>query len=87
MHNFRFNLVFLEAAYSLLVLQFNVAEECMKNSKDLSGLLLLYSSLGNVPGMKYLASIARKDGKMNVAFVCLFMLGQLEECVQLLVDR
>ncbi|MCO5594209.1 hypothetical protein L7F22_048234 [Adiantum nelumboides] len=64
----------------------DVAEECMTKAEDLSGLLLLYSSLGNSRGMKKLASLAQGKGKINVAFVCLFMLGQLEECLQLLVD-
>eukprot|EP00250_Pteridium_aquilinum_P013816 c21590_g1_i1 orf=775-3489(-) len=64
----------------------DVAEECMTKAEDLSGLLLLYSSLGNSSGMKKLASVAQEKGKINVAFVCLFMLGQLEECLQLLVE-
>lgn len=64
----------------------DVAEECMTRAEDLSGLLLLYSSLGNSSGMKKLASLAQEKGKINVAFVCLFMLGQLEECLQLLVE-
>lgn len=64
----------------------DVAEECLTRAEDLSGLLLLYSSLGNSFGMKKLASLAQKNGKNNVAFVCLFMLGQLEDCLQLLVD-
>lgn len=64
----------------------DVAEECLTRAADLSGLLLLYSSLGNSVGMKKLACLAKENGKNNVAFVCLFMLGQLEECLQLLVD-
>lgn len=59
----------------------------MTKAGDLSGLLLLYSSLGNSSGMKKLADLAVKNGKINVAFVCLFMLGKLEECLQLLIDR
>lgn len=59
----------------------------MAKAKDLSGLLLMYSSLGNSSGMKNLAGLAKESGKINVAFVCLFMLGQLEECLQLLIDR
>ncbi|KAH7438102.1 hypothetical protein KP509_04G001300 [Ceratopteris richardii] len=65
----------------------NLAEDCMLKAGDLSGLLLLYSSLGNSLGMRKLAKLAQAKGKINVAFVCLFMLGQLEECLQLLVDN
>ncbi|CAD6336442.1 unnamed protein product [Miscanthus lutarioriparius] len=63
-----------------------MAEECLLQATDLSGLLLLYSSLGDAEGITKLASMAKELGKNNVAFLCLFMLGKLEECLQLLVD-
>ncbi|KAK3028321.1 hypothetical protein RJ639_037783 [Escallonia herrerae] len=63
-----------------------MAEECLKHANDLSGLLLLYSSLGDAEEILKLASLAKDHGKNNVAFLCLFMLGRLEECLQLLVD-
>lgn len=71
----------------LNVLQLELAEACLKNAMDLSGLLLLYSSLGDAEGLLELASLAKENGKNNVAFLCLFMLGKLEECIQLLIDR
>ncbi|KAE8680785.1 Coatomer subunit beta'-2 [Hibiscus syriacus] len=63
-----------------------MAEECMKHALDLSGLLLLYSSLGDAEGISRLASLSKEQGKNNVAFLCLFMLGKLEDCLQLLVE-
>uniref|UniRef100_A0A0A9D5C5 COPA/B TPR domain-containing protein n=1 Tax=Arundo donax TaxID=35708 RepID=A0A0A9D5C5_ARUDO len=63
-----------------------MAEDCLLQATDLSGLLLLYSSLGDAEGITKLASMAKEQGKNNVAFLCLFMLGKLEECLQLLVD-
>uniref|UniRef100_A0A804QQX2 COPA/B TPR domain-containing protein n=1 Tax=Zea mays TaxID=4577 RepID=A0A804QQX2_MAIZE len=63
-----------------------MAEECLLQAKDLSGLLLLYSSLGDAEGIEKLASLAKEHGKNNVAFLCLFMLGKVEDCIQLLVD-
>ncbi|KAK6148876.1 hypothetical protein DH2020_016401 [Rehmannia glutinosa] len=63
-----------------------MAEECLKQANDLSGLLLLYSSLGDAEGIAELASLSKENGKNNVAFLCLFMLGKLEDCLQLLVD-
>ncbi|MFQ6656424.1 hypothetical protein Gotur_026539 [Gossypium turneri] len=63
-----------------------MAEECMKHAIDLSGLLLLYSSLGDAEGISRLASLSKEQGKNNVAFLCLFMLGKLEDCLQLLVE-
>ncbi|WJX14384.1 hypothetical protein P8452_04658 [Trifolium repens] len=53
---------------------------------DLSGLLLLYSSLGDAEGISKLATLAEEQGKNNIAFLCLFMLGKLEDCLQLLVE-
>nr|CAB3468287.1 unnamed protein product [Digitaria exilis] len=63
-----------------------MAEECLLQATDLSGLLLLYSSFGDAEGITKLASMAKELGKNNVAFLSLFMLGKLEECLQLLVD-
>ncbi|KAM7480429.1 hypothetical protein LguiA_028642 [Lonicera macranthoides] len=63
-----------------------MSEDCLKHANDLSGLLLLYSSLGDAEEISKLATIAKENGKNNVAFLCLFMLGKLEECLKLLVD-
>ncbi|PIA42559.1 hypothetical protein AQUCO_02000182v1 [Aquilegia coerulea] len=63
-----------------------MAEECLQHAMDLSGLLLLYSSLGDAEGITKLASLAKDQGKNNVAFLCLFMLGKLEECLHLLIE-
>ncbi|KAL9267451.1 Coatomer subunit beta'-2-like protein, partial [Drosera capensis] len=63
-----------------------LTEKCLTNAMDLSGLLLLYSSIGDAEGIATLTTLAKLEGKNNVAFLCLFMLGKLEECVQLLVD-
>lgn len=63
-----------------------MAEDCLSNALDFSGLLLLYSSLGDAEGITKLASLAREHGKNNVAFICLFVLGKLEDCIQLLVE-
>ncbi|CAN4096866.1 unnamed protein product [Withania somnifera] len=63
-----------------------MAEECLKHANDLSSLLLLYSSLGDAEGITVLASFAKEHRKNNVAFLCMFLLGKVEECIQLLVD-
>ncbi|KAI3712040.1 hypothetical protein L1987_70589 [Smallanthus sonchifolius] len=63
-----------------------MAEDCLKHANDLSGLLLLYSSLGDAEEIAKLASLAKENGKNNVAFACLFMLGKLEDCLHLLID-
>lgn len=58
----------------------------MWRAKDLSGLLLLYSAKGSASGMKKLVELSKEQGKQNVAFLGLFLLGQLDECVDLLVS-
>ncbi|GJM90577.1 hypothetical protein PR202_ga06875 [Eleusine coracana subsp. coracana] len=63
-----------------------MAEECLLHAADLSGLLLLYSSLGDAEGITKLASVAKEQGKNNVSFLSFFMLGKLEECLQLLIE-
>eukprot|EP01121_Diplochlamys_sp_Union-15-3_P002556 TRINITY_DN1226_c0_g1_i1.p1 TRINITY_DN1226_c0_g1~~TRINITY_DN1226_c0_g1_i1.p1 ORF type:complete len:1025 (-),score=223.71 TRINITY_DN1226_c0_g1_i1:90-3164(-) len=66
--------------------KFSLAEECLKNAEDVSGLLLLYTAQGNAEGMNYLVDLALKKGKNNVAFTCLFLLGELEKCLDLLCN-
>ncbi|XP_020258019.1 coatomer subunit beta'-2-like [Asparagus officinalis] len=63
-----------------------MAEECLSQAMDLSGLLLIYSALGDAKGIAKLASLAKEQGKNNVAFFCLFLLGKFDDCLQLLVD-
>jgi coatomer subunit beta' len=61
-----------------------LAEECFGRSKDLGGLLLLYTSLGDADGLNRLAKMASEQGRHNIAFVCLLLLHRLEDCVNLL---
>lgn len=63
---------------------FGLAEECLRNAGDLNGLLLLYSSTANANGINSLAKLALEQGKNNVAFLCYFMQGKVDECLSLL---
>ncbi|KAL6522460.1 hypothetical protein OROMI_031615 [Orobanche minor] len=47
-----------------------MAEEFLKQANDLSGLLLLCSSLGDAEGIAELALLSKEHGKNNVAFLC-----------------
>lgn len=64
----------------------NLAEECFIHAKDLSGLLLIYTSSGNAEGLRRLAALAKEAGKNNVAFSCYLSLGQMEDCIEILID-
>lgn len=63
-----------------------LAYECANAAGDFSGLLLLYTSLGNADGMVELAARAKAAGKTNVAFMALFLLNRVEECINLLIE-
>eukprot|EP00617_Octactis_speculum_P022210 CAMPEP_0185743254 /NCGR_PEP_ID=MMETSP1174-20130828/926_1 /TAXON_ID=35687 /ORGANISM="Dictyocha speculum, Strain CCMP1381" /LENGTH=988 /DNA_ID=CAMNT_0028415799 /DNA_START=33 /DNA_END=2999 /DNA_ORIENTATION=+ len=63
-----------------------LAEECAKAAGDTAGLLLLYTCTGNAAGTQALAEQARVQGKTNVAFLAMFLLGHIEDCVSLLKD-
>uniref|UniRef100_A0A7S1TH96 Coatomer subunit beta' n=1 Tax=Compsopogon caeruleus TaxID=31354 RepID=A0A7S1TH96_9RHOD len=65
---------------------FVLAEECMKESNDLSGLATMYSSQGNRQGLEELAKMASVSRRLNVAFMCHFMLNNLSQCLDLLIE-
>ncbi len=58
-----------------------VAERCLHSANDLSGLLLLTSARGDVAGLRALVESAEGAGRLNVAFLARFLLGDLTECV------
>ncbi|KAG0087970.1 hypothetical protein BGZ93_010642 [Podila epicladia] len=64
----------------------NLAEECFLRAKDLSGLLLIYTSSGNAHGMRNLAEMAKEAGKSNITFACLLSLGEVDQCINILID-
>ena len=61
-----------------------LAEECFKAGKDLGSLLLLRTSTGDIEGLKDLTEMADEVGQNNVAFSCLWQIGDVEACVNLL---
>jgi len=61
-----------------------LAAECFVNAKDLGSLLLLHTSTGDTAGLRALATQASEAGAHNVAFTCLWQLGDVEGCIDLL---
>lgn len=57
----------------------------MWKSQDLSGLLLLYTSIGNPKGLEKLGGEALESGRYNIGFMCLLLLGRINGCIDLLV--
>ena len=63
-----------------------LAAECLSRASDFSGLLMLASARGDRAGMAAVAVSAAAGGKSNVAFLAFFLLGRLDDCLNLLLD-
>ncbi|KAL4998031.1 coatomer WD associated region-domain-containing protein [Aspergillus recurvatus] len=64
----------------------SLAQECFINAKDVGSLLLLHTASGNQEGLRTLASQASGAGLHNVAFSTLWSLGDVDGCIDLLVQ-
>ncbi|KAL8738256.1 MAG: hypothetical protein Q9181_000936 [Wetmoreana brouardii] len=62
-----------------------LAEECFVNAKDLGSLLLLYTSTANAAGLGKLAKQADDAAAFNIEFSCLWHLGDVDGCIDVLV--
>eukprot|EP01113_Clastostelium_recurvatum_P004987 TRINITY_DN1220_c0_g1_i2.p1 TRINITY_DN1220_c0_g1~~TRINITY_DN1220_c0_g1_i2.p1 ORF type:complete len:965 (-),score=332.68 TRINITY_DN1220_c0_g1_i2:75-2969(-) len=76
--------VLADAAFSATPSQLDLAESCLRQAEDLSGLLLLYTSTGDQAGLTRLAETAKEKGRFNIAFIGYFLLHRLEDCLDLL---
>lgn len=63
----------------------SLAAECFKHAKDLGSLLLLHSSTGDRDGLRALSEQAEAGGSHNVSFSCLWQLGDVDACIDLLI--
>lgn len=66
--------------------QLVLAQNCLHNAKDFSGLLLLATSTGNVNMVEKLANSSNAAGKNNISFLSNFLLGDLDKCLDILVE-
>ena len=62
-----------------------LASKCLQNAQDYGGVLLLASATGDAQALESLASGSGSGDKYNVSFLSYFMMGKLEECLDLLV--
>lgn len=63
-----------------------LAQECFTNAKDVGSLLLLHTASNNREGLRSLATQASDSGLHNVAFSTLWALGDVDGCIDLLVQ-
>ncbi|RKF61633.1 Coatomer subunit beta' [Erysiphe neolycopersici] len=70
---------------ALIAWDISLAAECFNNAKDLGSSLLLYTSTGDIDGLRTLSAQAMEAGAHNVAFTCQWYLSNLDECIDILV--
>lgn len=63
-----------------------LAQECFTNAKDVGSLLLLHTASNNREGLRALAAQASESGLYNVAFSTLWSMGDIDGCIDLLVQ-
>lgn len=63
-----------------------LVKECLKKANDLGGLLLLATSSGDEKMMESLQEASMTQGKFNIAFMSLLLLGKMDECLDVLID-
>jgi coatomer subunit beta' len=63
-----------------------LVKECLVKANDLGGLLLVASSSGDEGMMNSLKETSLAQGKFNVAFMSMMLLGKLDECLDVLID-
>ena len=71
---------------ALSIGEMDLSVDCAKKAGDLSGLLLMYSAYGNREGTEELMRTARSQGKFNVAFAAAYTLGDVDTCVDMLIE-
>ncbi|XP_065890389.1 coatomer subunit beta'-like [Dysidea avara] len=64
--------------------EFTLVQECMLRAQDYSGLLLVATSTGDASMLERLAQMTSEKGQNNIAFLAYFLLGRLEDCLELL---
>ena len=62
-----------------------LAQECLHQAQDFEGLLLLATSTGNASMLEKLGNAANETGKNNISFLSKFLLGNVDECLDILI--
>lgn len=65
--------------------QFGLAMECLHHAQDYGGLLLLATSAGDADTLVRVGQQAASNGFNNISFISNFLLGRLEECLEILI--
>lgn len=66
--------------------KFDLVKECLKRANDFGGLLLLATSSGDADMVRDLGESGATQGKHNISFLSMFLLGDLEKCLEILIN-
>jgi len=70
-----------------VVCQLALAERCLTSAGDLSGLLLLLTAQGRKGAIRELAATAKEEGQVQRGLRVSLCAGEVEQCINLLVER
>eukprot|EP00922_Rhytidocystis_sp_ex-Travisia-forbesii_P036223 GHVS01053735.1.p1 GENE.GHVS01053735.1~~GHVS01053735.1.p1 ORF type:complete len:1049 (-),score=156.03 GHVS01053735.1:77-3223(-) len=65
---------------------FPLALGCFTEANDYSGMLLIYTSLGDSEGLRQLAAKAADNGKINIAVMSYLLLRDVKACVEVMIN-
>lgn len=66
--------------------KFDLVKECLERANDFGGLLLLATSSGDANMVRNLGELGAAQGKHNISFLSMFLLGDLDKCLQILIN-
>jgi len=65
--------------------QFELANNCFREAKDLGALFLMHTACGDATELRKTAVMAKDAGIANIAVLCFVLLGDLEDALQVLI--
>lgn len=66
--------------------KFDLVKECLERANDFGGLLLLATSSGDSNMVRNLGELGAAQGKHNISFLSMFLLGDLDKCLEILIN-
>ncbi|CAF4435967.1 unnamed protein product, partial [Rotaria sp. Silwood2] len=66
---------------------FNLVQECLTRAQAFGSLILLASASSNKELMSTIGEHSRKNGQFNIAFLSNFVLGKLDQCLDILIEN
>ena len=66
---------------------FNLVQECLTRAQSFGSLILFASANSDKQLMASIGDQSRKNGQFNIAFLSNFVLGKLDECLDILIEN